>query len=127
MIPRGACCTCAVQQHLCAKILDLGPAEERRMRRDSKNHRRLVIKRATLLSAICALAMSLTSAASPEKSGASDAKKPAASSKDAKPAAGAAAHKPIVYEFGASYCVPCRVFAPTFQKLKARYAGKAEF
>jgi thiol-disulfide isomerase/thioredoxin len=43
-------------------------------------------------------------------------KKSAGSSKTASGKASAnASGKPTVYEFGASYCVPCRAFAPTFE------------
>ena len=49
------------------------------------------------------------------------AKKPAAAEKKV------ASGKPTIYEFGASYCVPCKVFAPTFEKIKGQYSGKAEF
>lgn len=34
---------------------------------------------------------------------------------------------PKVYEFGAAWCVPCKKFAPTFEKIKEQYSGKAEF
>jgi thioredoxin 1 len=35
--------------------------------------------------------------------------------------------QPSVFEFGASYCVPCKKFAPTFEKMKQQYAGKVAF
>lgn len=35
--------------------------------------------------------------------------------------------KPIVMDFGAAWCVPCKEFAPTFAKVKAEYQNKADF
>lgn len=49
----------------------------------------------------------------------------AASSKDAVQPPKAAL--PIVYDFGAPWCAPCKKFAPTFDKVAASYKGKAEF
>lgn len=53
------------------------------------------------------------------------AKKAAAKTKSPKTAK--VAGLPKVYEFGAPWCVPCKKFAPTFEKLKLQYSGKAEF
>lgn len=35
--------------------------------------------------------------------------------------------KPVVMEFNASYCVPCRKFAPIFEKAKTTFGSKADF
>lgn len=34
---------------------------------------------------------------------------------------------PLVVDFSATWCGPCRQFAPTFEKVSAQYKGKAEF
>jgi thioredoxin 1 len=39
----------------------------------------------------------------------------------------AATGKPTLLEFSAPYCVPCKKFAPTFEKMKQAYTGKADF
>jgi thioredoxin 1 len=38
-----------------------------------------------------------------------------------------AGNKPTVMDFGAAWCVPCKEFAPTFEKIKAQYGSKANF
>ncbi len=35
--------------------------------------------------------------------------------------------KPSVLEFGAAWCVPCKVFAPIFEKVKNTYSDKVDF
>lgn len=35
--------------------------------------------------------------------------------------------KPTVLEFGAGWCVPCKVFAPVFAKVKEANSGKVDF
>lgn len=37
------------------------------------------------------------------------------------------AEKPVVLDFYADWCVPCRMQAPQFQQAEAALAGKAEF
>jgi thiol-disulfide isomerase/thioredoxin len=49
-----------------------------------------------------------------------------AAKKSSKPTA-TKASKPTVYDFGASWCVPCKKFAPTFAKVKAQFGSKADF
>lgn len=39
----------------------------------------------------------------------------------------AANGKPTVLEFGAAWCVPCKVFAPVFEKVKTAYSGQVDF
>jgi thioredoxin 1 len=39
----------------------------------------------------------------------------------------AANGKPSVLEFGAPWCVPCKVFAPVFKKVKDNFGGQADF
>ena len=34
---------------------------------------------------------------------------------------------PIIYDFGASWCVPCKKFAPVFDKVAEKYKGKVDF
>jgi len=38
-----------------------------------------------------------------------------------------ASDKPVVVDFWAPWCPPCRVMAPIFEQVAARYAGKAVF
>lgn len=35
--------------------------------------------------------------------------------------------KPLVMEFSAGWCVPCKVFAPVYEKVKSNFARRAEF
>lgn len=35
--------------------------------------------------------------------------------------------KPVVIDFNATWCGPCRQFAPIFYKVASKYVGKAEF
>lgn len=34
---------------------------------------------------------------------------------------------PMVFDFSASWCGPCRVFAPTFHKIEKDFEGKVDF
>lgn len=34
---------------------------------------------------------------------------------------------PVIYDFGAAWCVPCKKFAPIFDKVAESYKGKADF
>lgn len=38
-----------------------------------------------------------------------------------------ATDKPLVIDFSATWCGPCQKFKPTFHKVAAQYAGKAQF
>ncbi len=57
--------------------------------------------------------------------------KTASSKTDSKPAAKAtdkvSSAAPQVIDFGASWCVPCKKFAPTFDKVGETYKGKVKF
>lgn len=55
--------------------------------------------------------------------------KPAAADagKDKAPAKDMKAAMPIIYDFGAAWCVPCKKFAPVFDKVAEKYKGKVDF
>jgi thioredoxin 1 len=88
---------------------------------------------------ICSVASAGIAAAAPDAgkkataraAAASKATKNAATAKVAKPASKAYTidtnGRAKVLEFSAAYCVPCRKFAPNFEKLKEQFAGKADF
>lgn len=47
--------------------------------------------------------------------------KPAAPDKSSQKAA-----RPIVYDFSASYCVPCKVITPIFEEVQKEYKGRVD-
>lgn len=72
----------------------------------------------TVLQTPCSWAADTKSAAKP-------AEKPA--TKAAAPAKTAGSGLPQVIDFGAQWCVPCKKFAPVFDKVAANYKGKVDF
>ena len=83
---------------------------------------------ATAILAMLCFSSSLTSsvlAAGP--SGASDSKSGSAAGSTASSPAASKGTMPRIMDFSAEWCVPCKKFAPTFDKVGKNYKNKVEF